>query len=414
MKSFNNGKRVLAVLIIPLLLLGCALLPVTVGDSVRSVLEGEPETVTISREEYERLSRYAELDELLQLVEYEYYQEPDVDAMLEGAKSGLLFGLEDPYTFYYTPEAYAAMWEEDKGEYAGLGIQLLASYETYTCAISRVFSGTPAEAAGLHKGDVLVLVEDLEVNAYNLQEAVDIMRGEVGRKVKIQVRRGNELLDFEIPRAIVHINRVSGLMLDQDIGYIALYDFMSGSNAEFQAQLDTLLAMGATGLILDLRDNPGGWVEDAQIIADIFLPECTIAYWERRDGTREYYNATAGEVDIPLVVLVNENSASASEILAGALQDHQKATLVGTKTFGKGIVQHVATLQDVGNWGAGMQLTIAQYFTPAGHAVHKVGIQPDVEVTLPEGSTMIQYELGDLSDIQLAKALEVVRGLGGE
>ncbi|MCL1855850.1 MAG: S41 family peptidase [Clostridia bacterium] len=411
MRSRNNGKRALMLFMIPLLLTSCALLPFTVGDSVLGLLEGESEMVTIPRAEYERLSQYAELDELLQWVEYEYYEEPDVDAMLENAMAGLLYGLEDPYTFYYTPEAFAAMWEDDKGEYAGVGIQLTGSYDTNICSISRVFSGTPAEAAGLHKGDVLVLVEDLEVNIYNMQEAVDIMRGVVGQKVTLQVRRGNELLDFEILRDFIHVNRVSSLMLDQNIGYIALYEFASGSDAEFQAQLDELLDKGAVGLIVDLRDNPGGWVEGAQNIADIFLPECIIAYQERRDGSREYYNATAGELNIPLVLLINENSASAAEILAGALQDHQKASLVGTKTFGKGIVQHVV---NVGTQGGGMQLTIAQYFTPDGHTVHKVGILPDVEVSLPEGSTMIQYELGDVNDIQLAKAIEVVRSLGEE
>jgi len=197
-------------------------------------------------------------------------------------------------------------------------------------------------------------------------------------------------------------------MLDNQIGYIMLYEFSGDCAPAFQKQLDQLIDQGAKGLIMDLRDNPGGWVDDAVQLADIFLPESTVAYLEKRDGSREYYTAKAGALDIPLVVLINENSASASEILSGALQDYKKATLVGTKSFGKGVVQYVLP---VGTKGAGMQLTIAQYFTPNGNVVHKTGITPDVEVTMPEDASGVTYELGDLRDVQLRKAYEVAQEL---
>lgn len=411
MKRWHKApvKLLIMMLMVSLMLTGCSLLPTTVADSIQNAQGGgDGSTVTISKEEYDRLQRYAELDELLQVVEAYYYQEPDIDAMIENAERGLLYGLEDPYTYYYNPQEYSALWESDEGEYAGIGIQLTGSMDTYLCSIMRVFTGSPAEAAGLHKGDILVQVEDLEVTTYSMQEAVDIMRGEVGQKVKLQVKRDKELLDFEIPRAVIHVNWVSSCMLDNQIGYIMLYEFSGDCAPAFQKQLDQLIAQGAKGLIMDLRDNPGGWVDDAVQLADIFLPESTVAYLEKRDGSREYYTAKAGALDIPLVVLINENSASASEILSGALQDYQKATLVGTKSFGKGVVQYVLP---VGTQGAGMQLTIAQYFTPNGNVVHKTGITPDVEVTMPEDASGITFELGDMRDEQLKKAFEVAQDL---
>ena len=399
------GKVWIIILMIALLLTGCALLPSTVANVAREAANGvtAEDSVVISREEFERFQRYAEIDELLRMVELYYYQEPDIAAMLERAAQGLLYGLEDPYTFYYTPEQFKDMWEADKGEYAGIGIQLQGSYETFLCTITRVFEGTPAFEAGLHKGDILVKVDDLDVTAYTINEAVAIMRGEVGGIVEMQVIRGEETLDFSVPRAVVHVNWVSSCMLDESVGYIVLYEFSGDCSEKFREQMEELQKQGAKGLVVDLRDNGGGWVEDALNLADIFLPEGTITYLEDRYGGRQYYKATAGALDMPLVVLVNENSASASEILAGALQDYEKATIVGVKSFGKGVVQNVL---DVSTSGAGAQITAAQYYTPNGNAVHKVGITPDVEALLPEGDNTL-YELGDMADAQLKKAYEV-------
>jgi carboxyl-terminal processing protease len=295
------------------------------------------------------------------------------------------------------------MWEDDEGEYAGIGIQISASYETMLCTISRVFSNSPAADVGLRRGDILYKVEDLDVDASTLTEAVGIMRGTVGEPVHVQVLRNGELLDFDIPRAVVHVNWVSSCMLDNDVGYILLYEFSGDCADTFHTQLNALVDQGAKALIVDLRDNPGGWIEDAVNLADIFLPEEMVTYLEYRDGSRDYYNATEGSLSIPLVVMMNENSASASEILAGALQDYAVATIVGTQSYGKGIVQCVLP---VGSDGAGMQLTTALYYTPGGRSIHKVGITPDVEAAMPESDTNL-YELGDLNDAQLQAAYEV-------
>ena len=392
-------------LMVLLLLTGCALLPTTISD----LATGMDDTVTISRAEYERLQRYAELDEIWQIVEQYYYQEPDTQAMLDGAEMGLLYGLGDPYTYYYTPDQYAQLWADDEGEYAGIGIQIMGDYATGLCTISRVFLDSPALDAGLRKGDVLTRVEDIDVVTTTLQDAVNIMRGEPGTPVNVQVQRGDQLLDFVVDRAVVHVNWVNSCMLDGDVGYISLYEFSGDCSPSFAVHLDNLMSQGAKALVIDLRDNPGGWVDDAQKVADMFLEEGNVASLVYRDGTTELYTTTTDgkENPIPLVVLVNEYSASASEILAGALQDRGRATIVGTQTFGKGVVQYVLP---VGTRGAGMQLTVAQYYTPNGNEVHKVGITPDIEASLPEGDTTM-YNIGDLDDAQLKKAYEVALDL---
>ena len=403
--SKKRFKLMCLTLMVLLLLTGCALLPTTISD----LATGMDDTVTISRAEYDRLQRYAELDEIWQIVEQYYYQEPDTQAMLDGAEMGLLYGLGDPYTYYYTPDQYAQLWADDEGEYAGIGIQIMSNYATGLCTISRVFLDSPALDAGLRKGDVLTRVEDIDVVTTTLQDAVNIMRGEPGTPVNVQVQRGDQLLDFVVDRAVVHVNWVNSCMLDGDVGYISLYEFSGDCSPSFAVHLDNLMSQGAKALVIDLRDNPGGWVDDAQKVADMFLEEGNVASLVYRDGTTELYTTTTDgkENPIPLVVLVNEYSASASEILAGALQDRGRATIVGTQTFGKGVVQYVLP---VGTRGAGMQLTVAQYYTPNGNEVHKVGITPDIEASLPEGDTTM-YDIGDLDDAQLKKAYEVALDL---
>ena len=368
------------------------------------VLSENGETVTISKEEYERYKQFDTLLELMDLVDYAYFEEYDVQDMLDGAANGLLLGLGDPYTFYYTPEEYAELWEDDEGEYAGVGIQISTSYLTGLCTISRVFDNGPAREAGVLKGDILYKVEDMYVNSSTVNDAVDIMRGTPGTSVHVVFLRGTEEIEFDLVRAQITVNRIESGMLTDDIGYIYLYEFAGECAAEFQTAVKQLQDQGAKGLIIDLRDNPGGWVDAAQDIGDIFLDKGTLCYLQYNDGSREYYSTKAGKTDLPLVILMNENSASSSEILAGALKDRADATIVGVQSYGKGIVQTVLELDG----GAGMQMTIAQYYTPNGNAVHKVGITPDVLIELPEGDIGM-YEFGDLNDVQLAKALEIMQ-----
>ena len=391
------------------LLCGCAYLPLS---GMENMLPGKNEaqvtdngdTVTISKEQYEKYQQFDKLLEIMGIVGDNYYQDVETDDLLEGAAQGLLYGVGDPYTFYYTAEDFAEMWEEDEGEYAGIGIQISASYLTNICTVSRVFDNGPAHEAGVLKGDILYKVEDMYVDAYNLQDAVDIMRGIPSTDVNVVFLRGGEELSFTLTRAKISVNRVESTMLEDGIGYIYLYDFAGDCAVKFEAALNDLVAGGAKGIIIDLRDNPGGWTADAESIADLFMDKGVIYYLEYRDGQREYAYSKNGKTDVQLVVLMNQYSASSSEILCGALKDRAGATVVGVQSYGKGIVQAVVGLSDQ----SGMQVTIAQYFTPNGNKVHQVGITPDVEVQLPEGDIGM-YQFGDLSDPQLSRALEIMQ-----
>lgn len=361
-------------------------------------------TVTITREEYDRLLQYQKLDEVLQYIEYYFYKEPDVNKMLDTAVSGLLYGLEDPYTFYYDEEYWAQMQEEEEGEYTGIGLQLLGSYEDRSVTVTRIFKDTPAEAAGIRKGDLLVRVEDIEVNVETMQSAVNVMRGKVGESVEVEVYRKGEYITFNITRAEIHTNDIEYVMLDDQVGYLIIYQFTTEAfKDDFAKAMDALEKQGAKSLIIDLRDNPGGWVKDSVLVADHFLDDKLVVYSEDRFGNRTDNKTNPGASDIPLVILVNGSSASSSEILAGAMQDHKRATIMGTNTFGKGVMQYVIPLSDN---KTGIQFTYCQYYTPNGNAVHGIGIKPDIEVPMPEEMASTLFEVGDMSDPQLKAAYE--------
>ena len=408
------------------LLSSCAMIPVSQldamfradGDSVVSggdsatpakAEETDGETVTIKREEYEKLKKFSEALSLYEFVNTNFYEETDPDKLIEYASRGVLAGLDDPYSFYYNPKEFQEMWEDDEGSYVGIGVMITSNMTTQICTISRVFKGGPAEEVGVHRGDILYRVgEDLMVNASNINDAVDIMRGEPNTDVDVTFLRDGEEITFTITRREVTVNQIESTMLDSRIGYIALYEFAGECEKEFETELNQLVSEGAEGIILDLRDNPGGWVDQARYIADLFMDEGEICYLVYRDGIKRYdeYRTKNGKTDVKLVVLINENSASSSEILTGALKERAGATVVGVKSFGKGIIQGV---YPIGEDGAGFQLTIAQYFTPDGNKVHGEGITPDIEVPLPEGDNGM-YEFADLkNDIQLSAAIEAMK-----
>lgn len=387
----------------------------------------QQKNVTVTQEEYDRLmeiaqeydklsTRYDKLEKMIETVDAYYWQEPDVEAMLETAASYLLYGLEDPYTFYYSPEDWADMLSDDEGEYGGVGIQMLANLEDYSVKVTRVFKDTPAERAGVMKGDLLVRVEEMEVNAYTMQDAVNIMRGEPGGVVEMEVKRGDEYLTFQMERAVIHVNRIESTVLDDQIGYIALYEFAGESGKEFADAYNELKKQGIKALVVDLRDNGGGWVNHAVEIADLFVDRGLLVSCQYRDGTHENYTTKNGKDDIPLVFLVNENTASSSEILSGSLQDQGRATLVGTHTFGKGIVQSVISSENFDDYDEkagepvwGFQMTVAQYFLPSGAPVHKIGLTPDITSEMPEELVNYTFQLGDLSDPQLKDAWQAAK-----
>lgn len=370
------------------------------------------DTVTISREQYERYRQFDDLLEIMDNVETYYYQDVDTETMLQGAAAGLLDAIDDPYTFYYSPDEYAQLWEDDAGEYAGIGVQISSNYTTQICTITRVFKGGPADQAGVQRGDILYRVgDDLYVTADTVNDAVAIMRGTPGTDVEVTFLRNGEPYTVTLTRANITTNRVESVLMENNVGLIVLYEFAGECDTEFAQALNELVSQGAEGLIIDLRDNGGGWVEQAKNIADLFLPSGTLCYLEYKSGERYYYRTTTDgkEVTLPIVILVNEYTASSSEILTGCLKDRANAVVVGVQSYGKGIVQGVMA---VGSSGAGMQVTEAQYFTPNGNAVHGVGITPDVVVEQPEDAEPT-YQLGDLADVQMSAAYRTILKLMG-
>lgn len=412
---------ILSLIISLVLLSSCSMVPMTKLDSMFRTdqetrigsgieTENEGDTVTISKTEYEKYKLFSEMFAIYDAANDSFYQEPDQQKLAEYAARGLMAGLDDPYSFYYNPEEYAEMWEDDEGNYVGIGVMIQANMETQLCTIVRVFKNGPAEEAGVQRGDILYKVgDDLYVNANNLQEAVDIMRGAPDTDVNVTFLRGDEEITYTITRRKINVNQVESKMIDQSIGYIALYQFAGQCEKEFEIELNELVSNHAEGIIIDLRDNTGGWVDQARYIADLFMDEGELCYLKYRNSEEHGdYLTKDGRVDVKLVILINENTASSSEILTGALKDEAGAVTVGVNTFGKGIIQAV---QPVGEKGAGYQMTIAQYFTPKGTAVHKIGIAPDYEVKLPEGDNGM-YEFADLEhDVQLKKAVEVMNDL---
>jgi len=367
---------------------------------------GTQERIIVSGQQYEIIERYERLEEIFDIVQSDYYTEVDEETLVTGAMRGMMNALEDPYTFYYTPDEMEASNEHQEGKYEGVGIQILGSAEG-ELIVTRAFRNSPAHKAGICAGDRIIAVEGEAVSAQSSQamnDAVDKIKGEIGTEVRVTVSRNGVEMDFMLERQKVQINRVEYSLLADDIGYIMLYEFMGDDVSGFKDALKSLKKQGAKALIVDVRSNPGGLLDDVVEIADLLLPESLVVYIENRAGMRDSYYSGASSIDMPLAVLVNGMSASASEILAGAVQDTGVGIVVGEKTFGKGIVQ---TIIPFTTDGAGLQLTTATYYTPEGRSIHGTGITPDVEVD-SEGYDFTISEPDPSNDPQLKAAVEAL------
>lgn len=321
------------------------------------------------------------------------------DDMVEGIYKGYVDALNEPYTVYYTKEEYDQLQESTSGKYSGIGVVVSQNKETGVITVVRPFEGSPGAEAGILKDDILYKVADKEVTGVDVTEVVTWIKGEEGSKVSIEVYRPSEdqYLTFEVERKTIEVPMVTSKMLDNNIGYVAIYEFEETTADQFNQAIDELTAQGMKGLIVDLRDNPGGLVNSATAILDRILPKDQLLVYtvDKNDQKQEEYSEDDQTIDVPISVLINGNSASASEIVSGCLQDYGKAQLVGTTSFGKGIVQYVLPLGD----GSAIKLTSAKYYTPNGRNIHGTGIEPDVEVKLDTDSE---------TDTQLEKAQEVV------
>ena len=334
-----------------------------------------------------------------------YYLEDVEDEQLEDyLYYGLVAGLGDPYAAYYNEEETQSMLDSSSGSYCGIGAVFSQNMLTGVITVSKVYEGCPSYEAGLLPEDILIRVEDEDVTGQDLTNVVTKIKGEEGTEVTVTMLRGEEEIDFTMKRQVIEVPTIEYEMLEAKTGYILISEFDGVTDGQFHEALTDLQSQGMKSLIIDLRNNGGGSVDAVSNIADELLPEGPIVFTEYKDSERVERSSDAACVELPMAVLMNGNSASASEILAGALQDYGMAKIVGTQSYGKGIVQSVIDLQD----GTALKITTAKYYTPNGNNIHEIGITPDVEIDLPEElKTMV--EIPHEEDIQLQKAIEVLQ-----
>ncbi|NLM75403.1 MAG: S41 family peptidase [Clostridiaceae bacterium] len=338
-----------------------------------------------------------------------YYKEVDLDEAFSLAIKGLSAGAKDPYTVYYTPEEMKKFMEDSTGRYVGIGVTVHMD-ENYLLNVANIFPDSPAKEAGIQKNDKIVKVNDEDVTTITDADLiVERIRGEEGTKVKITIYRPEtrEYIDLELERRAINIPYISSEMLDDEIGYIQIKQFDHDIAEDFEKELNKLILQGMKGLVIDLRDNPGGDYGQVVRIADRIVPKGLIVYTEDRFKIRNEEYSDERELNMPLSIIINEYSASASEILAACVQDYGKGTLVGKKSFGKGLVQAI----DVGfDNGAGFKYTISRYFTPSGKCIHDEGVMPDIEIDLDkEYKNMLIEDIPHDKDAQLIVAVEEVR-----
>lgn len=337
-----------------------------------------------------------------------YIGDVDEDAMIEGAVKGYVEGLGDPYTEYYTKEEMADLREELNSEYVGIGVYIGNNAVDNTIVIAGTIKSSPAEEAGLKAGDVVEKIDDVSYTGKQLSEATKVLKAEEGTTVKLTILRDEKEIEINITRRKITVEHVSSKMMDNNVAYIKIDSFDNNVADSFKSQLTDLMKGNVNGIIIDLRSNGGGIVTEATDIADLFLEKDeTILITKSKKDNEEKITKSKQEPIVkntPVVILVNEATASASEILAGALKDKYNATIVGKTTYGKGVIQSLYNLKD----GSGLKITTDEYFTPNHNKIQKTGITPDVEVDLTKDADG-NYETGD-KDAQLLKAIEVIKG----
>ena len=334
----------------------------------------------------------------LRFIETQYVRDVNYTNLIDGAISGMVKTLDDPHSIYLDPKMYELMRSHTEGSFGGVGIVM--GFKDNKITVISVMEGTPSEAAGIKTGDEIIAVDGTPTNEIEPEEVVLHIRGEIDTDVTLKIRRaGEEDKDYVVRRATIQVHTVAGQMLpDTDgIGYIRIASFSEHTADEFKDAYHALENEGVKGMIIDLRENPGGLVTSCVAIANMVVPKGPVVSVVQKDGRREEYESELSEEKYPLVVLIDGNSASASEILAGALQDTGAATIVGQTSYGKGSVQVILPLYD----DDALKLTIAKYYTPSGRSIDGTGIEPDVRV---------EPQADSAQDVQLLKAIDVMKG----
>lgn len=335
----------------------------------------------------------------LHIIKSRYVEDVPVDTLMTGAVKGMVNSLGDPHSIYMDPKMYKEFMIETEGSFGGVGIVLGAKDKVLT-VISPI-EGTPGEKAGIKSGDEIVKIDGQDTKGLALDEAVSKIRGPEGTKVTLTIHRGQETKDYTLTRSNIQIKTVSGKMLPDNIGYIRISMFNENTGSDLAKKYQELEKEGMKAIVLDLRDNPGGLLDESVKVANKFVPKGPVVSVITRDGRRDTSTSNLEAVKYPCAVLINGGSASASEIVAGAIQDTGAGTLVGTKSYGKGSVQTLMRLDK----DDAIKLTIAKYYTPKDRSINGIGIEPDVKVELPEHVQPGQ----EVKDIQLDKAVEIVK-----
>ena len=375
----RNGywSGLLSGLLLAILLFGS----IYIGKQVFQIFEAKKIAENAQAEDAELLNEYtaAKVDVIEDTIKEYYLEDVDRSELENGIYTGLVNSLEDPYSVYYSAEELEELQMSTEGIYYGIGAYLSKAATDEYCVISGVIENTPAEEAGLRADDIIYMVDGIEVAGMDITEVVSLIKGEEGTQVVLTLVREGESDYLEIPveRRKIESPTVSTEMLENDIGYIEITEFDDVTEDQFAEALAECKGNGMKALILDLRSNPGGNLSTVCEICRMVLPKGMIVYTEDKYGNRDEYTCDGlRQLQVPAVVLVNGYSASASEILAGAMKDHGIATIMGTTTFGKGIVQRVISLSD----GSAVKLTVSKYYTPNGNDIHEKGVEPDVEV----------------------------------
>jgi carboxyl-terminal processing protease len=350
-------------------------------------------------------STVSKLSEITSYIRAYYMDEYDVEDLQNSLIAGYVDGLGDRYTVYYTAEEYEDLKISTTGTYYGIGAGLQQDADTMQVTVTKIYTGTPSEDAGLKENDIILYVDDIEATSMELSLLVQKIRGEEGTTVHLQVYRPStaETLEFDVERKNVVLPSVEGQMLSGNIGYIAIGEWQDNTPEQFKEIVERLEGDGMESLIIDVRSNPGGLVDSVVEVLDYILPKGILVYTEDKYGQRKNYTSDADCIQYPMAVLINGNSASASEIFAGAIKDYSYGTLIGTTTFGKGIVQSIFALPD----GDALKVTTAKYYTPNGNYIHGVGIDPDIELEYEySGPTDEAYDMQ--YDNQLQKAIQIL------
>lgn len=344
----------------------------------------------------------AKINSIKKVIEKDYLGEVKEDDLLEGAVKGYVDGLGDEYTKYFTKEEMDDFKAETEGNYTGIGIYMSVLKKDNSIIVVATIKGSPAEASGIKGGDIIKKVDGKEYTGDDFDKIASYIKGKEGTKVNIEIVRDGNNLTFDVERKKIEMYPVESEVLDNNVGYISLPSFTENSSKEFKKNYENLKKQNIKSLIIDIRNNGGGIVKEALDMLDYILDKDKIMMITVNKQNNEEIEKTknTSSVNIPIVVLVNENSASASEIFAGALKENNKATIVGEKTYGKGVIQELLRLAD----GSGIKITTEEYFTPNKNKINKEGISPDVEVVLPENLSSTDKK----DDTQLKKAIEVL------